>query len=63
MDPFIRIEHPSTLTIDIPDLYSEMVLSPFHFFLASQENREMLVTISCIQSQRVLWVAMYRKKT
>ena len=36
----------------------------FHrsFFFASQENREMLVTISCIQSQRVLWVAIYRKK-
>ena len=62
MGPFIRIENRSTLTIDIPHLYSEMVLSPFFFFFASQENREMLVTISCIQSQRVLWVAIYRKK-
>lgn len=40
MGPFIRIENRSTLTIDIPHLYSEMVLSPFFFFCIPRKPRD-----------------------
>lgn len=40
MGPFIRIENRSTLTIDIPHLYIEMVLSPFFFFCIPRKPRD-----------------------